>query len=90
MDFEAGVGEVPATFRVGNPTSRTVPTDISNKGLGNPDFPIQMERTVNFFAASALWVTRSVSTTGTTQHGQNNNHQQVFLEVTCSSIMDVF
>lgn len=47
LDFELRVGEVLLTFLAGNPTSRSIPTDISDRGLGNLDFPVQTERTTN-------------------------------------------
>lgn len=42
LGFELGRSLVPPTFQAGNPTSGSVPVDISNQELGNSDFSVQI------------------------------------------------
>ena len=46
FDCQLGGGEDSPTFRLGIPTSGGVPVEISHSELGNPDFPVQLERTI--------------------------------------------
>lgn len=53
--FNVGFGKISSTYWVRNPTSGGDPVDIFNWELGNCDFPIQLECTINHMVSSVLY-----------------------------------